>query len=194
VTVYPVTPSQFKKVTGRPPKGERGRIAVIHEVASLLPQFIANNSGRALGVDIKDGVYSEKRNMHGSRAKIQSWIESNEGDLLVKKCVAFFHSKQLDSSDLDVKSLLDPILVSPCYFTIHYILTKRISDELMGQLEDNLLLLKETRKQVTKEKRRKKAEIRSQTKYKSEAEDVAQAVLLLKQHGLDVVSIAKGKP
>lgn len=204
MTVYPVTPVQFKKVTGRPSSGERGRIVVIPEVAALLPQFMAHHSRKMLGIDIKDGTFSEKGEMYGSKAKVVKFLEKFGEDLVFKKCSAVFpdaaaaaakafpHQK-LTTSGLDVKTLFDPVPVAPCFLSIDYILSRRISDGLMSQLEDNLLLLKETRKQVAKEKKRKRAEDHRQAKQSNEAKDVAQAVLLLKQHGLDVVTISKEK-
>lgn len=193
MTVYPVTPVQFKKVTGRPSSGERGRIVVIPEVAALLPQFMAHHSRKMLGIDIKDGTFSEKGEVYGSKAKVVKFLEKFGEDLVFKKCSAVFPHQKLTTSGLDVKTLFDPVPVAPCFLSIDYILSRRISDGLMSQLEDNLLLLKETRKQVAKEKKRKRAEDHRQAKQSNEAKDVAQAVLLLKQHGLDVVTISKEK-
>lgn len=195
MTVYPVTPAQFKKVTGRPSSGERGRVVVIPEVAALLPQFMApqrrvDRNGNMLGVDIKDGTFSEKGEVYGSKAKVVKFLDKFGEDLVFKRCSAFFPHQELD---LDVKTLFDSVLVPPCFFSIDYVLSRRISDDLMSQLEDNLRLLKETRKQVAKEKRRKRAEDHRQAKQSNEAKDVAQAILLLKQHGLDVVTISKEK-
>lgn len=210
MTIYPVTEKQYKQITGvtfqglhsyHPSPGNR--ISVHEDVLVTLENkanFVPTGmyGGRSiLGLRIEDGRFERpKQHIYGSRKKVEETISKAERQcesVTINSASLFARSKSLKATKtnpIDLESLWGAPVLADSY-TLYYSGVYKLPDKLMQQLEDNLLLLKSVRKETAAERAAAKKQAKQIKTIKSEADDIAAAVTLLKKHGLNVVTVSK---
>lgn len=182
--IYPVTVTQFNNVTKRKHRYEDYRIATKYDVARSLP-FPTGRGDNLLGVKVEDGKFVENGRFHGTLYKVTQFLTKHGEDLTIQGCTAYFRSIKL-TQPKGPEDLSKPISVTPKAFIINYTITRTVPDKLMAQLEDNLQLLKETRKQVAAEK----ARARRAKSPRSKNKEIQDAINLLKENGMCVIPLS----